>query len=405
MSILGIRSLFVSNGFGLGMGKMAFIVPSHINMTAFSYFRPDPFSISFFQPSLFVRQPLGFSRLIQIARLNALIFELDNMLMMQRLFAAKAFSTKSTSSSKKNHQVSTSQSAHSTKSTPHFNSEINALRLEPSSSATIFSSERSKSRKKKSRRSRRSEERAPGPESTRSAPKAAALKSAGKVTNRAQPIVAEASAERIPLIAAEKAANRVEPIVAEASNELLPVLMPADKASNMHGPIVAEASAELIPVDPIEDLPEMVNGVDVNIPNSVAYTRDAIPENVKANADKIMELRDRLEEKQPGFEIPEKYRCPVSFEAMAMPVFDASHPGAQNRLSDLRTKLHSGGEEAAQALDEHRNLRHTMDRVPEQHSSNCPCCRHAENKDTMRIDVGLQEETLKFLENAVSEKT
>ncbi|GEM_PF-6615511 len=142
--------------------------------------------------------------------------------------------------------------------------------------------------------------------------------------------------------------------------------------------------------------------VDLNIPNTLAYRRNAIPEEV---AQKGVEIA-RLGALFIGT-IPARFKDPATLEFMAIPVFDASHTAVQNGLPALRRALADGG-----TIEDQLNARHHMDKESMDHhigvggiprywetraAAVCPSCRHPVREDSLRIDTGLQDEILAFL--------
>jgi hypothetical protein len=165
-----------------------------------------------------------------------------------------------------------------------------------------------------------------------------------------------------------------------------------------------------------ETTSEIIDGVDIGIPNTIAYDANEIPAEIAQKGVEINRLMDAFDDLPNPPEIPEHFDCTVAFSPMAIPVFDASHPEVQKNLNTLRQDLNNPAK-AKEALDHNRGLRHTMDSASlEEHFINgnghqwrlkvdCPSCRHPQNgsidRRFLRIDTKLQDEILRFLKNAV----
>lgn len=151
--------------------------------------------------------------------------------------------------------------------------------------------------------------------------------------------------------------------------------------------------------------PTTVGGIDVNVPLSVAYDKDAIPVSIQQKANEIARLKgiyDGLPNPTPP---PDTFNDPIMYDIMAFPVFDASHHVVQGNLAALRAV---GA--IATTHNANRALRHSMDKDSlEGHiaagsswaPSKCPVCRHPEHggirRQFLRIDTGLQDDILQFL--------
>ena len=146
---------------------------------------------------------------------------------------------------------------------------------------------------------------------------------------------------------------------------------------------------------PIPPVPQPVRPED--FVGTVPYDLNNIPAEIQTKADEITALIERFEnlpdDVAEGIAVPEGYRCPISQEFMAIPIFDCSHPGinADNIAN--------------------RNLRHLFDKTSLERvyaarvTLNCPTCRYPENERTdhanLRIDTALQDEILEFLRRNV----
>jgi hypothetical protein len=152
------------------------------------------------------------------------------------------------------------------------------------------------------------------------------------------------------------------------------------------------------------------SNIDVNIPDTIPYSRRDIPPQVQEKANQIARLKvayERLGDAAPR--VPEAFKDPISLEKfMKIPVFDASHPRIQADLPKLREELAAGN---ISNLDHYRNARHALDKeslelYPQGENrfvgANCPLCRHPQNAEilmqTLRIDTGLQDAILGFLQ-------
>ncbi len=152
-------------------------------------------------------------------------------------------------------------------------------------------------------------------------------------------------------------------------------------------------------------------GVDLNIPGTIAYVAENIPESVRLKASEIDQLSDLFEQLPSPFEIPRGFRCPVTLGFMRIPLFDASHKNVQDQLPQLRIALAARtGEEMA--LERHRTLRHHIDADSFESqlasaeadwapAAKCVICRHPDDgpvdRHFFRIDAALQEEIRTFL--------
>ncbi len=149
-----------------------------------------------------------------------------------------------------------------------------------------------------------------------------------------------------------------------------------------------------------------VGGIDVNVPLSVAYDKDAIPPTIQQKANEITRLKGIYDGLANPTPIPDIFSD--FMDIMPLPVFDASHPSIQSNLAALRAT-----NAAAQVHNANRGLRHTMDKESlEAHMNSgtswapakCPTCRHPEHggirRENLRIDTGLQDDLLQFLRTA-----
>lgn len=130
---------------------------------------------------------------------------------------------------------------------------------------------------------------------------------------------------------------------------------------------------------------------------TVPYESENIPNDIQTKADEITALSERFEnlpeDVADQISVPEGYRCPISQEFMAIPIFDSSHPMIN----------------AANIAD--RNLRHLFDKTSLERvyaarvTLNCPTCRYPEGGRTdrtqLRIDTALQDQILEFLRRNV----
>lgn len=143
--------------------------------------------------------------------------------------------------------------------------------------------------------------------------------------------------------------------------------------------------------------------VDLNIPNTAPYNREAVPADIARKGDEIARLGGAF-----AGAIPARFKDPVTLGFMEIPVFDASHPAVQNGLTALREALAAGGSVTTNQM----NARHHMDKTSLDHhigaggvprwweahaSAACPSCRHPVRVDSLKIDTGLQDEILAFL--------
>ncbi|MBS0620368.1 MAG: hypothetical protein JSS61_02795 [Verrucomicrobia bacterium] len=118
----------------------------------------------------------------------------------------------------------------------------------------------------------------------------------------------------------------------------------------------------------------------------VPYDRNDIPDAIQARADEIRSLLQRVSSP----EIPSDMRDPIRLDYMEIPVFDASHRLIYNDVNNLA-------------------LRHTLDHTSMEQNiagenSNCPICRNLQlDRETLMIDVALQERILNHLQTLSSE--
>jgi hypothetical protein len=149
-------------------------------------------------------------------------------------------------------------------------------------------------------------------------------------------------------------------------------------------------------------------GIDLAIPDTLPYVQGLISPAVQAKADEIVALKTRYDALGAPPPIPPEFSDNILSDAMAMPIFDASHPVVQSGLPALRAAV--GGAGASTALNHHRTLRHLIDKENlEAHigagsswaPAKCPHCRHPEHggirREYLLIDTGLQDEILHFL--------
>lgn len=169
-----------------------------------------------------------------------------------------------------------------------------------------------------------------------------------------------------------------------------------------------ESNGEIGPVSSAvpNESPVRIDGVRINIPGTVAYTRNEIPSVVKEKADEIESLVDLYDNLPNPPKAPEDYICSVLQDFMRIPVFDASHPQVQ---ADFATP--SVGAAATTAPQINHTVRHNIDstalmRLSTPNPGKCPSCRHPAiggmRWDYMRIDTALQDQILEFLRNAVA---
>ncbi|MBS0604409.1 MAG: hypothetical protein JSS60_05145 [Verrucomicrobia bacterium] len=157
-----------------------------------------------------------------------------------------------------------------------------------------------------------------------------------------------------------------------------------------------------------------VRGFDVAIPDTVAYVQNAVPAQVQQKADEITRLKAQYDLLPTPPPAPAYFTDPVMMEIMTIPVFDASHPVVQTGLPALRAAIDGGATNATTLLNDHRNVRHIMEKDSlEAHIASgrsfapakCPQCRHPADggirREFLRIDTGLQDEILQFLRRAV----
>lgn len=150
-----------------------------------------------------------------------------------------------------------------------------------------------------------------------------------------------------------------------------------------------------------------VNGIYINIPDTVQYVQNAIPADVQDRASEI----NRLKAEWGTREVPDIYKDPVTLDFIEIPIFDASHPAIQNAM---QAAVAPGATAATTAQLNNRNLRHTYDRDSlESHiqsgrsyaPAKCPTCRHPEHggirREYLRIDTALQNEILQHLRTHV----
>jgi hypothetical protein len=155
-----------------------------------------------------------------------------------------------------------------------------------------------------------------------------------------------------------------------------------------------------------------VQNVDLNIPNTVAYVRGAIPLANQQKADEIVALKVRFDALAVAPAIPAVFGDNILSDIMSIPVFDASHPGVQAGLPALRAAV-AGAAGAVSTLSNYRTMQHMMDRdnleacIDAGHSwapAKCPICRHPEHggirREYLRIDTGVQDDILRFLRAA-----
>jgi hypothetical protein len=159
--------------------------------------------------------------------------------------------------------------------------------------------------------------------------------------------------------------------------------------------------------------PNVIRGVDVAVPDTVAYVKDRVPTAIGQRANEIARLKPLFEALGSPPAVPGTFNDPILFEIMTIPVFDASHPAVQSGLAALRTALDSGNA-VSTVLNDQRGMRHTMEKdslethIAGGHSwapAKCPQCRHPEHggikREFLRIDEGLQKEILTFLQRAL----
>jgi hypothetical protein len=145
--------------------------------------------------------------------------------------------------------------------------------------------------------------------------------------------------------------------------------------------------------------------VNINIPGTVPYMLNGIPQDVQQKADEIARLKLAFDNLANSPAIPPSYECPILADVMSIPVFDASHPDVQAALHDANATSNS----VTTAALNNRDLRHIMDHTSfEGHMSvrnsgrTCPNCRHPIQRGNMVIDTALQDQILQFLRNAVN---
>ena len=128
---------------------------------------------------------------------------------------------------------------------------------------------------------------------------------------------------------------------------------------------------------------------------TVPYVRDAIPNDVQANANAINALRERYDALRPRPPIPEHFECPVSAELMAIPVFISNHPSDMQQRSNRHHIDHT----AAEGIfgDDDRGVMGEFGLI----RANCPSCRHPMRRENLSIDTQLQGEILAHMRGAV----
>jgi hypothetical protein len=139
----------------------------------------------------------------------------------------------------------------------------------------------------------------------------------------------------------------------------------------------------------------------IEVPGTVRYVQNVIPADVQAKANEINRLKAIFDALRPTPAVPLIYNDPISMEILAIPVFDASHPGVQNALrSGESTRINN------------RDLRHILDKDSLEGqirtlfpTPRCHICRHPNDylgirREHLRIDTALQDEILQFLRTA-----
>lgn len=232
----------------------------------------------------------------------------------------------------------------------------------------------------------------------------------------------------------EVCAERVREMRAEICREcdqivyyhslLLPIHMLYNKVMGIQITHSTEEDGDFSPDTPIAsramDPVPVTEGVKLEIPGTVPYKENAIPEAVRKKANEIKDLIiqfDALPEHVKP-EVPDYFRDPLLLsDFMTIPIFDESHPDVQKGLPALRDAIDSNTHVADALLRTHRNLRHTAEKDSlEAHFAaqtaswnpvQCPICRHpgdrdSVSRDNLRIDVQLQDKILEFLKGAVT---
>jgi hypothetical protein len=155
---------------------------------------------------------------------------------------------------------------------------------------------------------------------------------------------------------------------------------------------------------------------NLDVPGTIPYLRDAIPNDVQNKANEINALKEEFNRSGSNApDIPEMFKDVIAMDFMAIPIFDASHPGIQDAMRAMSAPDATSA--ASDALDD-RNLRHIFDKESleghMQARSNswappkCPLCRHPEDggirHEYLRIDTELQNQILHFLRTHVGRR-
>ncbi len=158
----------------------------------------------------------------------------------------------------------------------------------------------------------------------------------------------------------------------------------------------------------LKDVREFLNPAD-RLPTDLAcfqlvgpkYVKNKIPEEIQKKSIKIDKLKRAIESFHNPPSIPERFQCPLVYDTMKIPAFDSSHPYIQ-RLWD---KVKDGSWTASEAPIDW-SLFHIMDLATIEcaisENNHCPTCRHPIQEENLRINTGLQNEILHFLENQVA---
>jgi hypothetical protein len=156
-----------------------------------------------------------------------------------------------------------------------------------------------------------------------------------------------------------------------------------------------------------------MHSLDLNVPGTVQYAQNAIPQDVQDKADEINRLSQQFAVLRSPPVVPTIFNDTImSNDFMAIPVFDASHPEVQERL---RAANAPGATTAARDALEERTNRHPYDKDALEAQiragtswapAKCYLCRHPADggirREYLRIDTALQNQILQFLRNAVA---
>jgi hypothetical protein len=151
--------------------------------------------------------------------------------------------------------------------------------------------------------------------------------------------------------------------------------------------------------------------IHLDIPGTVRYDRNAIPQDVRQKAAEIIRLKGQFETLRNPPSVPPIYADVIMADSfMALPIFDASHPEIQRivraaLLPDTASEIAGLGNRDLHHIFDCEALETHMDTSTSWAPAKCPLCRHPENgginRNYLRIDIALQNEILQFLRRAV----